>query len=99
MESGGSTPRFLIEADYEMDGVTCTFRKTWSSPREVGSMVAVSCNSAKPSDNTTIEDPAAGKLRAGMLTVGSGIDLPVIPVPLVTGKERRPKDKHAKPED
>lgn len=31
--------------------------------------------------------------------VGSGIALLVIPISLVTGKGRKPKDKHAEPED
>lgn len=98
LENGGPTLSFLIEADYEVDGVTYTCRETWGSPREVGSVVTISYNSAKPSDCTLIEDPAAGRSRVGMLTVVSGIALLVILFPLVTGKGRRPKDKPAKPE-
>lgn len=97
LENGGPTLCFEIEADYEVDGVTYTCKETWGSPREVGSLVAISYNSAKPSASTLIEDPAAEKSRMGMLTVISGIALLFILFPLVTGKGRKPKDKHAKP--
>lgn len=98
LENGGPTLSFLIEADYEVDGVTYTCRETWGSRKKVGSGVTVSYNSAKPSDSTLIEDPAAGTARVGMVAVGSGIVLLVTLVPLVTGKGRRPKEKHAEPE-
>ena len=97
-ENGGPTLSYVIEVDYEVDGVTYTCRETWGSPREVGSVVTISYNSAKPSDCTLIEDPAAGRSRVGMLTVVSGIALLVILFPLVTGKGRKPKEKPAKPE-
>lgn len=97
-ENGGPTLSYVIEVDYEVDGVTYTCRETWGSPREVGSVVAVSYNAKKPSDSTLIEDPVAGKKRVGALTVVSGIALMAVLFPLVTGKGRRPKDQRAEPE-
>lgn len=98
LENGGPTLSFLIEADYEVAGVAYTCRETWGSPKEVGSVVTVSYNSAKPSDSTMIEDPAAGNARVGMLSIISGVVLLVTLFPLVTGKGRKPKEKPAKPE-
>ena len=97
-ESGGPILSFLIEADYEVDGVTYTCRETWGSPKKVGSVVTISYNSANPSSSTLIEDHAGVKSRMGILTVVSSIALLFILFPLVTGKGRIPKDKHAKPE-
>ena len=96
-ENGGAILSYEIEAEYEVDGVTYTCRETWGSRREVGSVVTISYNSAKPSDSTLIENPAAGQRRVGALTVISGIALLAILFPLVTGKGRRPKDKPEKP--
>ena len=81
-----------------MDGVAYTCIETWGSPRKVGSVVTISYNSAKPSAGTLIEDHAAGRSRVGTLAVVSGIALPFILFPLVTGKGRYPKDKPAKTE-
>lgn len=97
-ENGGPILSFRIEADYEVDGVAYTCIETWGSPRKVGSVVTISYNSAKPSAGTLIEDPAAGRSRIGTLAVVSGIALPFILFPLVTGKGRYPKDKPAKTE-
>ena len=94
-ENGGPTLSYVIEVDYEVDGVTYTCRETWGSPEKVGSVVTISYNSAKPSASTMIEDPARSQTRIGTLTVISGIALLFILFPLVTGKGRRPKDKPA----
>lgn len=95
-ENGGSRVIFLIEAEYQVDGVTYTCKEHWGSRRTVGSVVTISYNSAKPSDSTLITDPVEAKGRVGNLVVGSGITLFVIAVPLVVGKIRKPgKQKDA----
>ena len=97
-ENGGFMLVFQIKAEYQVDGVTYTCKETRGSPRKVGSVVTISYNSAKPSAGTLIEDHAAGRSRVGTLAVVSGIALPFILFPLVTGKGRYPKDKPAKTE-
>ena len=91
LENGGPSLRFLIEAEYPVDGVTYTCKEHWGSPRKVGSVVTITYNSAKPSDSTLNTDPVAGKKRVGNLVVGSGIVLVFCLVPLVAGKKRKDK--------
>ena len=93
LENGGPRLRFLIEAEYQVDGVTYTCKEHWGSPRKVGSVVTVSYNSAKPSDSTLNTDPVAGKKRVGILVVGSGITLFLCVIPLVAQIIRKPKKR------
>ncbi len=90
LENGGPNLRFLIKAEYQVDGTTYTCKETWGSPQKVGSAVTVTYNSAKPSDSTLNTDPVAGKQRVGNLVVGSGIALVLCVVPLVAEKIRKP---------
>ena len=90
LENGGPRLDYLIEAEYQVDGVTYTCKEHWGSRRTVGSVVTISYNSAKPSDSTLLTDPVQGKRRVGKLTVGSGIALFIIAVPLVAGIIRKP---------
>ena len=98
LENGGPVLDYLIEAQYQVYDVTYTHKEHWGSPKQVGSIVTITYNSAKPSDSTMIEDPAAGNARVGMLSIISGVVLLVTLFPLVTGKGRKPKEKPAKPE-
>ena len=93
LENGGPVLNFLIEAEYQVDGTTYTCREHWGSPRQVGSEVTITYNSAKPSDSTLNTDPVAGKKRVGNLVVGSGIALFLCVVPLVVGKKRKPGER------
>ena len=61
LENGGPILDFLIEAEYQVDGVTYTCKEHRGSPRKVGSVVTILYNSAKPSDSTLNTDPVAGK--------------------------------------
>ena len=90
LENGGGSVQFLIEVEYQVDGVTYTRKEHWGSRKEVGSVVTISYNSAKPSDSTLITDPVAAKGRVGNLAVGSGIALFFIAIPLVVEKIRKP---------
>ena len=90
LENGGPVLDFLIEAEYQVDGITYTCKEHWGSPRKVGSVVTVTYNSAKPSDSTLNTDPVAGKKRVGNLVVGSGIALIFCVVPLAAEKIRKP---------
>ena len=90
LENGGPVLNFLIEAEYQVDGVTYTCKEHWGSRRKVGSVVAITYNSAKPSDSTLNTDPVAGKKRVGNLVVGSGIALIFCVVPLAAEKIRKP---------
>ena len=90
LENGGPRLEFLIEAEYQVDGVTYICKEHWGSPRQVGSVTTVTYNSAKPSDSTLNTDPVAGKKRVGNLVVGSGITLIFCVVPLVDYCIRKP---------
>ena len=90
LENGGPNLRFLIKAEFQVDGVTYTCKETLGSPRKVGSAVTITYNSAKPSDSTLNTDPVAGKKRVGNLVVGSGIALFLCAVPLVEFCIRKP---------
>lgn len=93
LENGGPVLNFLIEAEYQVDGVTYTCKEHWGSPRKVGSVATITYNSAKPSDSTLNTDPVAGKNRVGNLVVGSGIALVLCVVPLVAEKVRKPEKR------
>ena len=92
-ENGGFMLVYQIKAEYQVDGVTYTCKETGGSPRKVGSEVAVTYNSAKPSDSTLNTDPVAGKKRVGNLVTGSGIALVFCLVPLVVGYIRKPEKR------
>ena len=81
---------YLIKAEYQVDGSTYTCTEHWGSPKQYGDQVAVSYNSAKPSDSTLNPDPVAGKKRVGNLVVGAGIALVLCVIPLAAEKIRKP---------
>ena len=89
-ENGGFMLIFQIKAEYQVDGTTYTCKETGGSPKKVGSTVAITYNSTKPSDSTLNTDPVAGKKRVGDLVVGSGIALFLCVVPLIAEKIRKP---------
>ena len=90
LENGGPVLDFLIEAEYQVDGVTYTCKEHRGSPRKVGYVVTILYNSAKPSDSTLNTNPVAGKKRVGQLVAGSGIALFLCVIPLAAGKIRKP---------
>lgn len=93
LENGGPVLDYLIEAKYQVYDVTYTHKEHWGSPKQVGSIVTITYNSAKPSDSTLNTDPVAGKKRVGNLVVISGIVLFLCVVPLVAQKIRKSKKR------
>lgn len=90
-EHGGPYPDYIIEAEYQVNGVTYTCSEHWGSKKTVGSAVTVLYNSEKPSDSTMNPDPVAGKKRVGTLTIGSGITLVFCLIPVVAWMIRKKK--------
>lgn len=93
LENGGPVLDYLIEAQYQVYDVTYTHKEHWGSPKQVGSIVTITYNSAKPSDSTLNTDPVAGKKHVGNLVVISGIVLFLCVIPLVVQKIRKPKKR------
>ena len=92
-ENGGPVLDFLIRTEYQVDGVIYTHKEHWGSPKQVGSVVTITYNSAKPSDSTLNTDPVAGKKRVGSLVMFSAIALFLCVVPLVAEKIRKSKKR------
>lgn len=88
-ENGGPIIDFLVEAEYQVDGVTYLCKEHWGSRKQVGSTEVILYNSDNPSDSTLNKDPVGGKKRVGHLAAGSGMVLLLCVTVLAVHRSRR----------